>query len=166
LDNQVIAIIGTLLGTIMGWALNSISSLGWLKHYAEWKDKYICNETGNFEDCLQEKATYYIYNLTLDMYNSSSNPKIMRNIFIQFYENNKLIYKEVPDDENTEFYNSASTFYKKIKPININPKSVLQVKLRSCIDDKNIFCNFSSIWLVYSNDRDKLKRFLVYKNKT
>jgi hypothetical protein len=166
LNNQVIAIIGTLLGTILGWALNSISRLGWLKQYVGWEDKYESFEES--EDgvvCLPEKATYYTYHLTLDIYNCSSIPKIMRNISIQFYKDNKLIYKEVPDDENTEFYSCASYHYKKTKPININPKSVMQVKLRSCIDDKDIFCNFDSIWFVYSNDKNKLKRKLVHSKE-
>lgn len=84
--NAFFGIIGTLLGTILGWLLNQLSSKGKLKIFpAKWEDElyYLyagCKRTAEAVEQIQ----YYSYQCELDIYNSSSEPRIMRDVHVIF----------------------------------------------------------------------------------
>ena len=82
INAAILGIIGTLLGTIVGWLLNNISNSGRLNLYvANWKDEFKYNSMGSMVPSHSfEQTEYYSYTLDLELYNSSSRTKIMRNI--------------------------------------------------------------------------------------
>lgn len=85
--SEALGVIGTLSGTILGWALNSLSNKGKLKIYdIVWTDRFTNqNKYGKLvpSKCL-EHTKHYSFNVSLDIYNSRSDIKIMRDIEIIF----------------------------------------------------------------------------------
>lgn len=172
MDNQtfqtciaLIGIIGTLLGTILGWILNSVSNIGRLKFYISNLDEQYLDD--NYK-CKLEEAIYYFFDVSLDIYNRSSIPKIMRNVKIQFYKGKSLIYEEVPDNTDTERFEAGAYHYDKIESINILPKMIFRInlKLRINIDEGNKFNTinyFDNAWLVYYNNKNQIKHFQIKK---
>ena len=80
----LLGILGTLGGTILGWFLNALSQKGKLNVFVtSWKDKFEYNSVGSMVPSFsKEQTSYYAYNLSLDLYNSSAETKIMSNIRI------------------------------------------------------------------------------------
>ena len=99
--NTIITAIFTLFGTILGWLLNNLSRRGKLCIYPTWEDSFLNGDGGGGETKARsvEEAKHYTYKLVLEVYNSSADPKIMRNIQIAFFQCSKgyfsLFYKEL-----------------------------------------------------------------------
>lgn len=126
----LIGVGGTLLGTILGWLLNSFSGCGKLKIYVtSWKETFEYNHTGRMINSNSKEQTQsYCYELEFDLYNSSSDIKIMREIKIEFLNGKKLSVAQIPyDDAKTV---SGQPFYSRsyVEPTNVLPKSVLHYK--------------------------------------
>ena len=84
----MVGVIGTILGTVLGWFLNSISNRGRIKLFvSSWENEFRCrNEYGDMvKPPAPEKVEYFSCSFALDIYNSSGEPKIMRNIQIAYY---------------------------------------------------------------------------------
>ena len=109
-----------------------------------------------------EQTEYYGYVLELELYNSSSEPKIMRNIELLFLNGKRILKETVPrDDALTIRRQHYSSFYD-VEPINIPPKTVLRYKLENGFHDKNNGLSFiwetTSIIMRYTNEKDKVKK--------
>ena len=86
-------IIGTLLGTTLGWMLNSFSRHGKLIIYAVWEDKFQKNNNyGSMEDSSIDEAQYYHYELCLDLYNIHKQQLLPANIFDELTEAGHLLH--------------------------------------------------------------------------
>lgn len=169
-SDAVTALIGvgaTLAGTILGWLLNNFSNRGKLNIFvSSWEDKFRYNKMGEMVDSSKrEEAAYYTFRVSFDLYNSSGNTKIMRNIEIVFNDGKKDIEKVKPDDEATKRYSHPMTFYDKVEPINIPPKVVIKLNLRDGVWNTDGKLDFvwktKKVYLVYSDEKNKIRRKLI-----
>jgi hypothetical protein len=167
LKDAIIGVIGTILGTILGWILSSVSNKGKLNVYiSSWKDSFQYNETGSMVPSSSiEQTECYSYRLALDIYNSSGESKIMRNITIVFNDTKSDIFKSVPKDDDTRKNNGPIPFYDDILPVNIPPKTVIHLKLRDVSWKQNsgldYIWNTKRIYMTYIDDRNRVKRITV-----
>ncbi len=169
-ENILIALIGvgaTIAGTILGWALNNISNKGKLNFYIKsWKKSFkYCEEHFLYDSPSAEKTQCYVYCLSIEIYNSSNNTKIMRDIKLSFYDKkNELIY-DIPLDTDTEILCSPKAHYDKVGPINISAKKIKTLNLHNEIYNKkglpSYIWNTKNIYLVYINEKSKKKKILI-----
>ncbi|WP_411682458.1 hypothetical protein [Clostridium thailandense] len=105
--------------------------------------------------------------LTMDIYNSSEIPKIMRNIKIGFYNNKKELFSIVPNDKDNEFKGQQFNFPQKSTIINLESKKCIIKKFSFNISDKNVIDllkNANVIYFMYTNENNKNKKFPMRKN--
>lgn len=167
----LLGILGTLGGTVLGWVLNNLSQHGKLNIFiSSWKDKFEYNETG----CMTlsssiEQTEDYSYNVSFDLYNSSGETKIMRNIEIIFSNGKEELYCSIPKDDSTKRISSPYIHYEDILPINIPPKSIMHIELHNWLSKSdgtldNIW-NTTHIYLKYINEKNRKKKILIRKEK-
>lgn len=167
--DAIIGVIGTILGTILGWVLNSLSTKGKLKIYvSSWKDNFQYNDTGSMVPSKSKEQTEcYHYDLTLDVYNSSGETKILRNVKIEFSDGEDILYTSVPKDDATKRWNGPVAFYDTIVPLNIPPKAIIQLKLHdgawSSDGGLDFVWNTQIVYLAYDNENGKKKRITIKK---
>lgn len=170
-----LGILGTLVGTILGWFLNALSQKGKLNVFVtSWEDKFEYNSVGSMvPSSSREQTSYYAYNLSLDLYNSSAETKIMRNIRICFMDNKKELQRSIPKDDATRRTNGTLMFYDELLTVNVPAKSVFHIELHNGFwDDKekslDFIWNTNRVVLFYTNEKNKEKEVLVneeeYKN--
>lgn len=162
-----IGVAGTLLGTILGWILNGVSQKGKINCYvSKWEDKLLYNNMGSMVSSTNKEQTeQYIFTATLDIYNSSQLPKIMRSIEVAFFSGRKELQSFSPKDDSTRRTNGPASFYDQISPINIPPQSVIQVKLHDSAskEDMGFLWKTDRVYLRYRNNKGKKKRVLLHK---
>jgi len=158
---------GTLLGTILGWALNSFSQMGKINCYVpEWQDQLLYNHMGYMVPSnSKEQTEQYIFTVTLDLYNSSQRTKIMREIEVVFFSRKKELRSFFPKDNSTRRSSGPVSFYDRVSPINVPPQSVIQVKLHDSAGEAeiNFLWEADKVYLRYINDKGKKKRVLLKK---
>lgn len=163
----IIGVIGTILGTILGWVLNSVSNHGKLNVYiSSWKDSFEYNETGCMAPSLSKEQTEsYSYQLTLDLYNSSGEAKIMRNIAIIYSDDKCELHKSVPKDDDTMRHSGSACFYNDIVPMNIPPKTIIQLNLHDGSWRQNGGLDYiwktKKIYLTYIDEKNKTKKVTI-----
>lgn len=163
----IIGVVGTLIGTILGWMLNSLSKRGKICIYvSDWKDKFEFLLHGYPTHSISEETTEtYYYEAWLDVYNSSAEPKIMRDIKFVFCDGKTDLYQSVPMDDKTKRRDMVMTFYDEISPLTIPPKSIVQLKLHNSETtnrDKGAFIwRTNKVFLEYSNEKNKHRRALL-----
>lgn len=167
----LIGIVGTVLGTVLGWLLNNISNSGKLNVYvSSWNDEFKYNYQGHMVPSTNiEQTKYYSYHLSLDLYNSSASPKIMRNIKILFSNDTSVLKTSIPYDDSTKQggVNFTPVYYDKVSPINISPKSVLTINLHNGEWEENGTLNYiwqtTSVNLQYCDEKNKIKTIPIKK---
>lgn len=165
----LLGILGTLGGTILGWLLNSLSQKGKLYIYvSSWNESFTYNDHGSMTPSTSiEQTECYDYNLSIDLYNSSGETKIMRDINIVFANNNNILYKSIPEDDSTKRVNSYIAYYDEVSPINIQAKSIINIALHDSQwnkDDSLAFIwNTNNVYFTYKNEKNKLKKLLIKK---
>jgi hypothetical protein len=164
----IIGVVGTILGTILGWILNTVSDHGKLNVYiSSWVDSIeYNNEIGCMVPSINEERTeYYSYKLTLDLYNSSGEAKIMRNILIIYSGDKCELYKSLPKDDDTIRCSGAVSFYDDIVPVNIPPKTIIQLKLHDGSWHQNGGLDFiwktNKIYITYIDEKNKIKKLAI-----
>lgn len=166
----VIGVGGTLAGTILGWILNGVSQRGKLKVFLfSWKDKFEYNSREGYmvPSISKEQTELYHFDIVLDIYNSSRDTKIMRDISIAFSDGKNELKIFTPKDDATLYHNGPRRCYLDVSPINIPPQTVIQVKLHDGIwKDKNESLDFiwaaRKVYLTYLNSKGKRKRILLH----
>ena len=167
--DAIIGVIGTILGTILGWFLNSLSTKGKLKIYVSlWEDNFEYNDVGSMAPSeSKEQTECYRYNLTLDVYNSSSETKILRNIKIEFGDGKDILHTSIPKDDATMRGNGHVAFYDRIVPLNVPPKAIIQLKLHDGKWHTNGGLDFvwktQIVYLTYDDEKGKEKRMIIKK---
>ena len=126
----VIGVAGTLLGTALGWFLNVFANKGKLKFYVtSWENEFEKNEIGEMVPATSTNdVECYAYKCFLDIYNSSNETKIMRDIQVVFSDGKNEWNSAVPKDYNT-LHGTHINCYDDILPMNISPKTVCKVVL-------------------------------------
>ncbi|WP_099467810.1 hypothetical protein [Konateibacter massiliensis] len=165
----LLGIIGTLVGTVLGWFLNNLSQRGKLNIYvSSWKDKFEYNHIGTMVPSSSiEQTESYSYRLALDLYNDSGETKIMRNVEIVFAKNKEVLYCSVPKDEATGRTSHPMAYYDDVLPINIPPKTVLHIELFKGVWKSNTSLDFiwktTSVFLRYVNENNKKVSVMINK---
>ena len=164
----IIGIIGTLGGTILGWVLNNFSQKGKLNIYLKkWTDEFKHNEVGCMvKSSSMEQAESYGYNLSLDLYNSSRETKILRDVNIVYLYNKEELFRNVPKDDYTKRVSHPIVSYDDISVINIPAKSAINLNLHGGVwrdkkaeTDNLSFLQYANrIVLEYRNERNKIKK--------
>ncbi|MBQ7240657.1 MAG: hypothetical protein IJS56_04365 [Bacilli bacterium] len=125
------------------------------KHYGPTKDKKYGQEIES-----------YRFQFTLDIYNTSELPKIMRDLKIEVYENKKLLTSIPVNDEETRRIVSRCITVDQTTVFNFNGKETVNIILSAEIPkefagqltNKNIFLKLN-----YKNEKNKNKYFKIYK---
>jgi len=172
MGEAIFGIVGTIIGTILGWLLNTISNKGKIKlTVMAWEDSFQYNDdTGCMASSFSiEQTQVYSYKLILDVYNSSADTLIMRDVHIAFNDGKKDIHLSVPKDDETRRISSHMSFYDDLLPVNIPPKSVIQLHLHDGTWNKDgtmdYIWNTQKVWFVYKDTKDKEQRFLIKTEK-
>lgn len=168
MTEAIFGIIGTILGTILGWLLNSISNKGKLHfNVVRWDDSFQYNDKMGSMSASNsiEETQLYSFTLTLDIYNSSAETMIMRDIRIAFNDGQKDIHICTPKDDSTRRTSGHMSFYGDVLPVNIPPKSVSQLHLHYGEWNKDhkmdfIWCT-KKIYLEYKDTKNKEQKVLL-----
>ena len=167
ITTALIGVGATIAGTILGWVLNNLSNRGKLNIYISlWEDCFKHNHIGEMIPCSKrEEVQSYTYKASFDLYNSSGNTKIMRNIQIAFSDGKSDIEKQTPQDDATKRFSSPMVFYDDVKPINIPPKAVIKLDLHNGSwnkdDELDYIWKTKKVYLVYTDEKNKIKRMLI-----
>jgi len=169
MKSEIFGLIGALLGTILGWILNTISRGGKLNIYVtSWKENFTFNKRGVMSPSTSiEESSNYDYELEMDIYNSSSDTKIMRNIKIVFRNQKEVLFVSTPYDSSTKRFVARHFSLDELKTINISPKTVATIRLERNLwleDSKNDLIWFANnILLSYIDSKNKNKTIFVQK---
>lgn len=167
----IIGVIGTILGTILGWVLNSISQKGKLNFYiVSWEDKFQHNEHGYMKasSTIQESQTYSC-KVAIDIYNSSAETKIMRDVKLVYEGGREVLRKSTPNDYSTLQVVAYAAHYDKVGPINIPPKTIINVVLtHSEWNKENSLADYmrtEKIYIQYLDEKGNEKRVLIKEDQ-
>lgn len=168
ITTALIGVGATLAGTVLGWVLNNLSNRGKLNIFvSSWEDSFKYNNSiGEMVPCSKkEDVQSYSYKVSFDLYNSSGNTKIMRNVQIVFSDGKTDIEKQTPKDDSTRRYVQPMNYYDNVEPINIPPKAVIKPNLHDGAWDKDGKLDFiwksKNVYLVYSDEKNKVRRKLI-----
>ncbi|WP_044916162.1 hypothetical protein [Butyrivibrio sp. WCE2006] len=167
----LLGVTGTLLGTVLGWGLNELSQKGRLFVYVnKWREEYQKqDDCGGFIECNSCEAEYYNFSLSIDVYNSSNETHIMRDITIVYFDNKKRrLFELVPKDDSTKRVGfSPVPNYDEIAVANISAKSALNINLHNGMNNSDpnwrALSESAQIMLEYLNEKNKRKAILLYK---
>ena len=164
----IIGVLGTLAGTVLGWVLNSLSNKGRLKIFvSSWEDKFLHQDSygGMAPSNSIDETEFYNYEFSLDVYNSSSESKIMRDIIVSFNEGKKDIEQSTPNDDSTKHGGNPLWFFCAVGPITIPPKTVINLKLHNGSSRQNGGLDYiwktQKVFIKYRDERNKQKRVLI-----
>ena len=148
--------------------LNNLSNRVKLNIYvSSWDYKFQYNDDiGEMVLCSKrEEVQIYTYKVSFDLYNSSGNTKIMRNIQIAFSDGKRDIEKQTPQDDATKRFSSPMVFYDDVKPINIPPKAVIKLDLHNGSWNKEGELDYiwktKKVYLIYNDEKNKTKRIFI-----
>lgn len=160
----------TILGTIIGWLLGLWFQKGKVNiSIVEFNDVFTCGEDLPVESI--KEATNYKFSLTVDVFNSSSHSKIMRDIRVLFKGEGKSSASVTPYDENTRKGYGISGSVERIKVVNIPAKSVVSLSLSNYSTGADMFdyiWNTEEVFLTYKDEKNREKKVKIktedYKN--
>lgn len=168
ITTALIGVGATIAGTVLGWVLNNLSNRGKLNIYVSfWEDEFnYTNDVGDIVSCSKrEEVQNYTYKVSFDLYNSSGNTKIMRNIKIVFSDGKNDIKAETPKDDATQRFSYNRVVYDKVEPINIPPKAVVKLVLHEGMWDQNGELDYiwktKKVYLLYNDEKNKIKRIFI-----
>lgn len=163
-------IIGAVLGTVAtlittDWLQNkgklNIFVLNWTAKYETYYDAG-CSASGKKDNDLYD----YLNKFELEIYNSSSLPKIMRSVKIEYYNNNKIKYVSNIDNEDTRRLIANCILHTdELEVINFMPKEVIKLKLSADIGENKLDeiegCN--KVLFSYIDEKNKKRSIVLYK---
>ncbi|MCM3257084.1 hypothetical protein M3664_04715 [Paenibacillus lautus] len=158
-------IIGALLGVMMTLILTEVfKRIGNIKFYTKFldvvyevRDVDSWGQTTN-RKAVKDEANFLRVELTLEVYNSSDTPKILRDVNLVFYNGKRKILSVEPEDKSTERFAAASFHRDKFGFTNIKPKEIISINLVYNCYDQKILDQIKRSNKVYLESRD-------YKNK-
>ena len=165
IQTALIGVGATIAGTILGWILNALSNSGSLKVFVSfWEDSFKhLSSFGEMVPCVNRaEVQNFSYKVSLDLYNSSGNIKIMRNIRIVFSDGKHDIKIETPLDDATKRSSPPMVFCDKVGPINIPPKTVINIMFHGGASNQNGELDFiwksKKVYLLYTDEKNRLRR--------
>ena len=159
----IIGVIGSLLGAIIGWWLNNISRRGKLTIYVEngINGEFVTEE--ELPSTSLEKSRYFNYKFKIEIYNSSGDTKIMRDIKIVFCNDSNELFATIPYDKSRMIRGNGPTINKPVELFNIQPKTAIKIDLYGfvCSDNLNEVIQTTSVYLTYKDEQNKPKKMLI-----
>ncbi len=133
------------------------------EYWYESKEKYY--GPTKVKECGQDIESYR-FQFSLDIYNTSELPKIMRDLKIKVYKNKKLLISIPVNDEETRRYVCRSMTVDQTTIFNFNGKETVNITLGAEIPKKfaeQLNNNSIVLKLNYKNEKNKNKYFIIYK---
>ena len=155
----IIGVIGSILGGVVGWWLNNLSRKGKISIFVDGINGKFQSAEGAEVSSLEEADNFY-YNPNIEIYNSSSDAKIMRDIKIVFGGENKELLVEIPYDK---AFNHSWQIHKQVKALNLPAKSTVSIELYGWINKEDLakVCNSTKVFLYYKDENDKQQTKLL-----
>jgi hypothetical protein len=165
-SNAIIGIIGTLSGVILGALINQISRSGSLNIYSHDFHIDISKQTGygslESQNQIDSETISVSVNFNLDLFNSSSQQKVGREIFLVINKDRKEI-KEIIHDMSTIQYTQYSSRTDQLVNFNIPPKTIKNLKLTTYIKKEYYeWINGSTFFFEFRDSKNKKKRLKLY----
>lgn len=161
---------GTLLGTVLGWFLNNLSNNGKLHIYVcSCRDVFSKGDGfgGNTTAESIDETRDYTFYISLDLYNSSSVTKIMRDIQIVFSDGRHTVWCKTPKDDSTRRVGTHFSMYDKVGPINVPPKAVMKLELHAGIwnsdNEADAILKAKKVYLQYMDEKNRRRKKLIKK---
>ena len=145
-----ISVIGTLLGTVLGWCLGHIKS-----------NLIVFNVK---EICLLDKGDYYRAYFKLNMFNKSDKPKALRDLKICGYINRECVVETEVESSPREGFTDRTerekyeTYLHAISLLSIN---AYESKEESCKIDIIDLEEDAKFYLEYKDDKFKLRKIPI-----
>ena len=137
----------------------------------EWKDRFQKQDSlgGFVESNSIEETEYYHYELSLDLYNSSRDIKIMRQVHLEFLDKKKVLFEDIPLDDSTRVYSRPVVHYDDISVVNIPGKSAINIQLHGGLyggkanknENWDLLWNTNKIVLVYVDEKNKSNKVVL-----
>jgi len=163
MNETIIGIIGTLLGTIVGFFLNELNKIGTLKTTCITHQDL----SGTFKVLPTAKAYYEVkYIQSFDVYNSASDTRIMSDISFEISKNNKPIKIIKAAEINISNLNNNVVRSTVANNANFPPKQICRL-IVSCseqIKDASLELQIkdrNQLFLTYKNERGRVKRIKI-----
>jgi hypothetical protein len=168
--NSFQGIIGAILGSVTTLVVTDIlKKKGHLKSYLiSYDDNFqsfqdvCCSLDGKKEEDIYAYHAGY----TIQIYNKSDTPKIMRDFKLIFKENKKERHSLIPHDEETRSYSRPFSYPEKMEVVNIAPKEIQVLKQSICViyDMLDRIEGANKVELQYKDEKDR-KRKIALSNK-
>ena len=157
--------IGTLVvsgvSTLFGVWLGNLSRKGQIKIYLSNEECSRCNkitDTG-LQDAVFPVADIAVFSFSLDVYNSSSDNKIIRDVFILLCNKKGILYKDRPDKI---LIKSSLSEQPNNKLFNIRPKELAQIKVDVRLKKEVFdFTTANRIYMQYRDENQKTHKVLL-----
>lgn len=160
----IIGVVGTISGTILGYILNSLSRLGEIKIFQNTINISILKrgESGGFDiqNMVTEDTKHVTLEFNIDFYNTSEQPKILRDIkFVTKFNDSIIQDNFIIRDSNR--HPGVPEF----RHINLLPKEIQNYKI--IYNPRNSFKEIlNGEWFIeYRTDNNKLKCYKLNKDK-
>lgn len=167
----IIGVVGSIFGVVLGWWLNNITKKG----------KLLINIKGGLNGEFLTKDGFpatsiknsqrFGYKVELEIYNSSEDIKVMKDIQISFYRKGFDMFSVTPNDKEREHcVNASIIMHEKVKIINCPAKMATTLSLYGWIknDDIQKVYESGSVFLSYKDELGRKKVKLIeavdYKN--
>lgn len=166
-------IIGAVLGSTSTLVITNIfKKIGKLKLYLmNFEGKYVYFDKSfggaTFEKTENSEIDFYDLKFSIDIYNSSEAPKIMRDINLCIFEKKKMLYKESIKDEDTRRFSQIGSFAKNINICNIQGNESISLNLGIHIP-KQIAINLKNELVFkfsYRDEKNKINFFKLFNGK-
>lgn len=161
-------IIGTILGMLFSFF---IQTRGKLKMYIKKSFGEFYYDDIGFRTTTRKASSdldYFLYNIQLYVYNTSSDFKSIRDLKLNVFSNKEIVLTGSLDDKSTRRYVDGFLYTKKADIYNIPPKNVEILDLSFCIsseDLKKLDYNNTFFQLEYTNSKNKRKKMKIFKEK-
>ena len=156
--SEVIGIVGTLLGTILGWLLSLITNnIGKIFVYSDSFDE---QRSSNEE---------YAYIVKLFIYNNSPKQQCMRNIKVAFAKNRwKTIFESTPSEGVCDFDTIRIHSKNKVGMLTIASNSQCQFFLSDLISSEHYtkLSDVKRLYLIYNDKNNRRRKILIKTNFT
>ena len=102
--------------------------------------------------------------MKIEIYNKSDSPKIIRNIKLNIYNDDKLVYKKEIKDEATRRHYQSISVVDDATIYNIEPKKIYEYeyKMILSIEELKKLKGDVTFELIFINEKNKIQRFKVF----
>ena len=161
-------IFGTVLGTILGWLLSEISNRGRLHCYVKsWQaDMDAPDFYGGYKTCrIGEIPQFFHYSLSLELYNSSRLPRMIRNGKVVFCKDDVCLKEFIPKDRARETKIQHSRIHEDLTAFCVPASGVLTLDLLGTIMGDSEGFPFleeaNEVYFQYNDEKNKIRKWKI-----